>query len=323
MHALERPESSARTRRRLRRLASGALALAVAGLASGGPALADDPPPPAAPAPAAGSSFALGAQYFDQAVTYVARGGSIGRATDLYVHLDAKWDLDEKHDEGEQAVWFLAPDKMRSELTAAARTTTKILAGERAWVVLANGTTHRIHGTPGAEKDLKQMKEDLLRVRDLTDFVTLEGLKGPGVSFEFLGAVTGTKAYAGNWLKVLRRSPDDRRITFWLAHETDAAGQLKATWPGVVRVEGDAQAGLHTEDWILKDWDSASSKPRPFRYPFKIEAWQINPDPEAAKADPPKRFLTAFVDDIQLNAGIDSSRFQPPAAAPADPGGPK
>ncbi len=299
-----------------RGLAALALALAVAG--AGRPALAEDPPP---------SAFELGATYFDEAVSYVARGGAIGKTRDLYVHLaDVQWDLDTAdgkpaHQEGEESVWFVSPDRLRTTLTGLGKSSTKILDGDKAWTVDHAGKAHRLHATPGAEAEIGQLKEDLLRVRDLTDFLTLEGLKGPGVSFEFLGRVQGTKAYAGNWLKVLRRSPDDRRITFWLAYTTDAAGKDHATWPGVVRVDGDAKAGLHTEDWILKDWDSPQAKPRPFRYPSRIEAWQINPDPEAAKTDPPKRFLLAFLDDIQLNAGIEPAQFAPPATTGTTPPG--
>jgi hypothetical protein len=303
----------------------------VAALGSGA-ARADDPPPGPGPAgagtggtapaaaPAPGSSFELGARYFDEAVAYVGRGAAIGKTQDFTVRLDAKWDLDDNHFEGEEAVWYAAPDRMRTEMTALARTTTKILAGDHAWVVTDRGSVNRIHATPGAEGTLKQMKEDLARVKDLTDFVTLQGLKGPGVSFEWLGAVAGTGSYEGKWQKVLRRSPDDRRITFWLAYDTDAQGQAHATWPGVVRVEGDAKAGLHTEDWILRDWDRPASPARPFRYPFKIEAWQRNPDEQAAKTDPPKQFLVAFVEDIQRNSGaaggIVDAKFLPPAPPP-------
>jgi hypothetical protein len=257
--------------------------------------------------------LALGARYFDQAIQYVARGGALGQATDLYVHLDARWDLEDNHHEGEQSLWYLAPDKMRNELKAVGTVTTKILDGSQAWVVRPGSPprVYRIHGTPGAERDLAQMKEDLVRVQDLTDFVTLQGLKGEGVTFEYQGSKIGSKDYAGCWLKVARRSPDGRKITFWLAYEADASG-VRATWPGVVRVDGDAQRGLWTEDWILRDWDSPSAKRRAFRYPFRVEAWRSNPDPEAARADPPRKFLTAVVDDILVNSSVDPAMFKPP-----------
>jgi len=299
------------------------LVLCVSAEAGGGP-----PAPPPAPAPlpsplpspGAGVDDALtrGARFFDQAIAWVARGGTLGRARDLYAHLDAKWDLEDNHHEGDQVVWYAAPDKMRSELTALQRTTTKILNGDRAWVIAANGSSHRIHGTPGAENDLKQMKEDLVRVADLTQFLTLEGLKGPGIVFEHQGNFEGSGVYAGSWIKIARRSPDGRKITFWLAYDKNpATGALSATWPGIVRVDGDIQAKLWNEDWILKDWDSPNAKPRPFRYPYKIQGWRTNPDPAQAKTDPPRRFLTALLDDIQINVGVPPAKFE----SPEPPGG--
>jgi hypothetical protein len=309
--------------RRARRLAAGlaAVALAAAFLLAPGalPVTSAEEPalscplgrtdPPASEA----ERLALGTRYFDQAIQYVARGGGLGQATDLYVHLDARWDLEDNHHEGEQTLWYLAPDKMRNELKAVGTVTTKILDGAQAWVVRPGSPprVYRIHGTPGAEKDLAQMKEDLVRVQDLTDFVTLQGLKGEGVTFEYLGSTVGHGSYRGCWLKIARRSPDGRKITFWLAYEADASG-VRATWPGVVRVDGDPERGLWTEDWILRDWDSPSAKRRAFRYPFRVEAWRSNPSPEAARSDPPRKFLTAVVDDILVNSSLDPALFQPP-----------
>ncbi|HVG94475.1 MAG TPA: hypothetical protein VND21_08515 [Planctomycetota bacterium] len=273
---------------------------------------ADAADAPAAPDAEVAARLERGARYFDQAVAWVGRGAAIGRASDLYVRLDAKWDLEDNHHEGPQAVWFTAPDRMRTEMTALARTTTKILNGDRAWILTAAGSVQRVHGAPGAEETLAQMRADLLRVRDLTAFVTLEGLKGPGVFFEHLGESKGSGVYEGEWIKVARRSPDGRRILFWLALERDAAGEARATWPGVVRVEGDAAAGTWSEDWILRDWDGSRALPRPFRYPSKIQAWRVHPDPAAAKTTPPRRFLSAVVDDIEINNRIPPERFEPP-----------
>lgn len=307
--------------RSLRALAGLVLVVAAASIAAGDPPV----PPPAAPSPAAGApaspaaaledALARGARYFDQSIAWVARGGSLGRARDLYVHLDATWDLDDNHHQGPQSVWYVAPDKMRSEMTALARTTTKILSGlERAWVIDAAGATHRIHGTAGAERDLQQMREDMLRVADLTQFLTLEGLKGAGVVFEHQGNFKGSGVYEGNWIKIARRSPDGRKITFWLNQEPDPrTGEIRASWPGIVRVDGDPAKKLQNEDWILKDWDAPTAAPRAFRYPFKIQGWRSNPDPAMAKQDPPRKFLTAILDDIQINTGIDPSKFEPPA----------
>ena len=281
------------------------------------PAAAEDPPPPAPPSPAAPlpieDTMMKGARYFDQAIAWVARGGTLGKTKDFYAQLDATWDLreeqDESHFDGKQSVWFQFPDKLRIELAGTAVSQLKILDGEKAWVVGSDGLTHRQHGTPDGEKTIKQLKEDLLRMSDLTAFLTLEGLKGNGVQFEFLKAVQGSNAYEGKWLKLARHSPDGRKITFWLAYDVDAKGEPHATWPGVVRVEGNAAQNLYTEDWILKDWDSSRAKPRPYRYPSKIQAWKIAPE---ASKEPSRKFLTAVIDDIQMNVGIEPTRFQPP-----------
>lgn len=279
---------------------------------------ADAPLPPPPPAPTAGleDSLMLGARYFDQAIAYVARGGTLGRAVDLYAHLDVKWDLEDNHHEGEQKVWFQTPDRMRTEIVAAGKAQTKILLGDKAWNILPNGTVRRVHGTPDAAPQMKQMAEDLVRVQDLTAFVTLEGLKGPGITFQFQGATKGDGLYAGNWLKVARRAPDGRKITFWLGMETAPDGSVRATAPGVVRIDGDPATGLWTEDWIFSDWDAPRAQPRPYRYPARLQAWRIHPDPAKVRESPPSRFLFAAVNDIQINAGIPPQVFTPPAETP-------
>jgi hypothetical protein len=311
--------SSHRLRRLLPRLAAsvGAIALPLAAAAAEPP---PPPPPTAAPpapaTPAAGieDSLQKGARYFDQAIAWVARGGSLGRTRDFYARLEVKWDLPHEHHEGSQEFWFAMPDKMRTVQSAAAQTTTKILNGEQAWQILVTGAVKRIHGTPDGEATLKQLKEDLVRIQDLTAFVTLEGLKGPGIVFEFEKRTEGKGVYEGRWLKVNRRSPDGRKMTFWLAYETNERDEVvRATWPGVVRVDGDVAQKLHTEDWILKDWDSPATARSPFRYPRKIEGWQLNPDKKAAETDRPHRFVSAVLEDVRMNQGIEPQKFEDPA----------
>jgi hypothetical protein len=295
--------------------ASLAAVLALAGLSVR--VEAGDPPATTSPAPTE-DALALGARYFDQAIAWVAKGGTLGTTRDFYAVLDANWDLPNEdgvveHFEGQEIVLFASPDKMRTQRTYAAATTTKILDGEKAWVVLPTGAVQRVHGTPDAERTLKQMREDRLRIQDLTGFVTLEGLKGPGVTFEFVKAVTGSGEYAGRWLKLNRHSTQGRRMTFWLAYEDDGKGGVRATWPGVVRIEGDAAAGLWTEDWILKGWDDPAAKPRAYRYPSRIVGWR-QPVDGSQRA---QRFASLAVQDIQVNAGIDEASFVPPPPPPA------
>jgi hypothetical protein len=302
-----------------RLLAFAGCLLTTASLAAAAPAPPPAPPAPASPAPASPAAgledaLARGARFFDQAIAWVARGGTLGTARDLYAHFDASWDLDDNKHQGPQAVWWSAPDRFRTEMTALAKTSTKLLNGERAWTIDPAGGVHRLHATPGAEPVLAQLKEDMTRVADLTQFLTLEGLKGPGIVFEHQGNFNGSGVYEGKWIKVARRSPDGRKITFWLNQDPDPrTGEMRASWPGIVRVDGDAAKKLQNEDWILKDWDAPAAAPRAFRYPFKIQGWRSNPDPALAKQDPPRRFLQAVLDDIQINTGIDAARFEPPA----------
>jgi hypothetical protein len=289
--------------------------LARGALAAPPPAAAPAPSPAPSPAPAADDVMTIGARTFDESIAWVARGGALGRARDVYVDVFAVLDVPEQeHFEGRELVWFASPDKMRQERQAGGAVTTKILDGERAWEVLASGSVARLHGRPDAEHDLRQLKEDLTRMSDLAAFLTLEGIKGEGVVFEFQGAVEGSSgATAGKWLKVARRSPDGRKITFWFAYEADANGRPRATWPGVVRVDGDAARGVFTEEWVLKEWDAADAKPRPFRYPKKVQGWRY-PEGDRAKA---ARFALFNLDDVQINAGIDAGRFAPPDAGGA------
>jgi hypothetical protein len=310
------PRLAAPARALLLLLAAPAAAWADPPAAPTGPAPAPCPapaPPPGAGATPASEATVLGARYFDQSIAWVAKGGALGRARDVYVDALAVLDVPGQHHfEGRQLLWFLAPDKMRVERLEGGAITSKILDGDRAWAVLAGGAVSRLHGSPDGAEDLKQLKEDLGRVQDLAAFLTLEGLKGENVVFEFQGAVEGTGgATAGKWLKVARRAPDGRKMTFWFAYENDPQGAPHATWPGVCRVDGDVQAELWTEEWVLKGWDAPDAKPRPYRYPMKIQGWRY-PGEDRAKA---QKFAVFNLDDIQINAGIDPARF----AAPPEP----
>jgi hypothetical protein len=310
--------------------ALGLAAALPAAIAAGDPP-AGSPPPPANPPPAAPpagapsvpleDSLQRGARFFDQAIAWVARGGSLGKTRDFYASLDSKWDLDE-HNEGAQKVWFQTPGRMRLENRFLAGNQVKVLDGDKAWTWDAadEQRVRRLHATPDAAEALKQLKEDFQRLQDLTDFVTLEGLKGPGVLFEFQGQVRGSKVYEGDWLKIARRSPDGRKITFWLAFETGPDGQPRATWPGVVRVAGDAAAGLFTEDWILRSWDPPAAASRPFRWPASVQAWRFPADKNTGSA---QKFLTAVLNDVQVNQGVDAATFAPPAAPAAGGAGPR
>jgi hypothetical protein len=263
-----------------------------------------------------GPAFDEGARLFDEAIRWIAKGQEgVPEVNDFYAHTALRLDLPESRIDGDMKIWFQRPDLYRQELAPAGQAATKkILAGELAWVIDASGTARARHGRPDGEADIEQMKEDRDRYSDLTRFLTLKGLKGPGIAFEWLGPSEGKGAYAGSWQKVARHAPGRGRIIFYFAYTKDGSGVAHATFPGVVRVEGDPVQGFPTEDYILKEWDPPAPAPMPgqpappprtIRYPTKIEGISIEP------AKPPARFLFLVVRDLKVNAGIDPARFRP------------
>jgi hypothetical protein len=249
-----------------------------------------------------------GARLFAEARAWVARGAADDQEpADLYLALDAKFDLENQHHEGKMRLWFQAPDKYRQEMTGGEATTTKILDGDRLWMVDPKGwvSNESLRGKEGA-RSIRQAQDDCERLADLCGFLTLRGLDDPGVTFEFQGAKSGKGAYQGEWMKVRRSASGERDITFWFAYSRDGTGTHHATWPGVVRVEGSPAKNVPTEDYILKDWqEPGADSPRAFRWPRKIEAWQVG-------GPQPIRFLFSVVEDLKIDAGIDPSRFAPP-----------
>jgi len=282
---------------------------------AGGPPAGSAPVanPPVANPPVAGPkpgnpNQVLGARLFDQCVRWVGRGTrGVGRTTDFYIGLTAELDLDTTRHRGPMRLWWKAPDKFRQALTTRGQTTTKILNNEFMWIVHPNQRVERIHGTPAGAGSVRQLKEDRERMADLAQFITLDSLRGPSVVFEFGGEKSGSGSYRGKWVKLTRRARGATLMHFWLAYEKDARGAYTATWPGIVRVEGDARKGIPTEDFILKGWmDSPPGQARQFRYPRDIEAFSISP------GKPSVRFLKATVNTIRINAGMPDTLFSPP-----------
>lgn len=292
-----------------------ALALPSSNLAAegGGPSL---PPPPVAPAaPAPGQAAAL--RLFDESVRWVARGAQgITQVQDFYVALDAKFQLDTTSSEGPMRLWLQQPDKFRQEMTISNAPQTKILDGTNLWIAGQDGRFKNMNKTADGAGAVAQANEDRERLVDITTFLTMQGLKGPGVTFEYLGETNPSGDYqrqdipgqpSGTWAKIVRKATGRPNITFWLAHTTDAQGVMRATYPGVVRVDGEPQNNIPTEDYILQDWnDRPGDPPRPFRFPRRIRAFQIRP------GQAPVNFLQAILTDIKINQGIDPSRFAPP-----------
>ena len=82
-----------------------------------------------------------------------------------------------------------------------------------------------------------------------------------------------------------------------------ASGQTKiATSPGVVHILGDEAKGVEEEYYVLDRWRAGKRHPVPGR----IQALsRLKP------TDRLQRFLLAFPHDLQLNAGIPDTQFQP------------
>jgi outer membrane lipoprotein-sorting protein len=296
---------------RLLALAVGASALAAVCLTAPAPSEArgggaTNPPP----APVAGNpNQALGGQLFDQCVRWVSRGGAgVTRTTDFFIGLTAELDLDTTRHRGPMRLWWKAPDKFRQALTTGGQTTTKILNSDFMWIIHPNNSVQRMHGTPEGANAVRQLKDDRERMADLAQFITLRSLQGPGVTFDFNGEKAGSGSYAGQWVKITRRAPGATLMHFWLAYQKDDRGAYMATYPGIIRVEGDAQKGIPTEDFILKSWvDSQAGNGPAFRYPRELEAYSISP------GKPSLRFLKATVNSIRINGGIPDTEFKPPA----------
>ncbi len=274
--------------------------------------------------PAKISDPVLGQKLFDDCIRWVSANSQSGiqSVQDFYVKLDAELDLDTARHKGPMRVWWKTNDNFRWELTGIS---TKILQVNRQsnpprprmWII-QRGQVKRMHGTPDGAKAIPQLQEDAGRLGDLAQFITLRELKGQGVTFTYEGPTDGTAntIYAGKWLEVVRRVAGAGNITFYLSYARDQAGNLTASWPGIIRVDG--VAGRYpTEDYILRDWtNSPAGQPRSFRFPKQIAAYSFMPG--AGKA--PVRFLRATVQDIKINAGIDATRFQPPSRVVRQPG---
>ncbi len=288
------------------------------GLASGTPTFAKTAGTGVKPGPAKPRPADMGARLFDDCIRWVSKGGAgIGKATDFYVKLNAEMDLEQSRHKGPMRLWWKTNDRFRWELTTAGKRLTKILNVSRKvnpprtmmWIIQGNGQTRRMHGTAEGTRAIKQLKADAERLGDLARFITLGELRGPGVRFVYGGPRQGQGTYAGNWVKISRHAQGAATVHFWLAYQRDQAGNIRATYPGIVRVDGDARQKIPTEDYLLKGWQNSSpSSPRAFRYPRSIDAYSFMPKSGQA----PARFLRATVEDIKINAGIDESRFMPP-----------
>lgn len=259
--------------------------------------------------PRQGPDFANGARFFDQAVHYVSAGQPVvHQVRNFYADLaEAQIKIEGNQQEGFLRLWFDQQERYRFEIRPErrmAQTTTKILNGEKMWVIGPDAQVSTVHGTADAGRAIAQLKQDRQRLEDLARFLTLSSLKGEGIQFDYEGVTQGSGTFAGDWLKVNRVVGQVAQVVFFFAYEKDAQGRpVRATYPGVVTVVGDETKDEPTEYYLLKEWKDGPY----FRYPARIEAYS-----QDARGAPLKRFLLAWPQDIRINADIPPVLFEAP-----------
>lgn len=275
--------------------------------------------------PAAGTPknprLVWGATMFDQAIAWINdKKPGVNNIKSFYADLhDVQLDVGDTHQEGFLRLWFLAPDKFRQELRQRREWETtdragnkiltphtiKILAGDRMWVKSSTGVARRVHGTAEGAKSVRQLQQDRDRLADIAKFLTLSGLKGPGVKFEYLGPTEGTGTFGGKWVKIRRSFPGGATMDFFFAYDVNANRQVsQVKHPGVVVVMGDAAKREPTEAYVLSKWKKGPQ----FRFPGKIEAFSRSDWVPNAKY---RRFLLAFPNDLRINPHIVAETFDP------------
>jgi hypothetical protein len=297
--------------RPLRVLAGALPALALLGLLRPPAARGDDeaprPAPPAAEQP--GDPGAVrGRAYFEQAVQFVNDGKpGIHTVENFFVDLaDVQITDGRNTHSGYLRLWFATPDRFRWEQRPSAEmtgVTTKILSGDQLWIVTPDNRLQRMHGSAEGLQAIEQLKADRKRLYDLARFLTLEGLKGPGVEFQYEGVARGSLEFAGERLKVRRRIPGGGDMIFYLAMHRGADGQVTARQPEIVTLVGNPERNEPTEIFLLTQWTQGPQ----FRYPSRIQAFR-----QATPSAAPTRFLLAFPSDIRVNAEIAAGIFEPP-----------
>ena len=221
----------------------------------------------------------------------------------------AELDLDATKHRGPMRLWWRTPDKYPPGADdQRTRTTTKILNGNFMWIVHPTGSVQRMHGTPEGARAIRQLKDDRMRMGDLAQFITLQSLKGAGVTFEYMGEKEGSGIFAGKRLKVTRRAPGATTMHFWLEYDRAQNGGFIAKAPAVVGIDGDPARNIPTEYFLMKQWStSPAGQPHKYRYPKVITAYS------QTGRQRPVRFLHATVNDIKINAGTPVSYYKPPA----------
>ena len=250
-----------------------------------------------------------GDQLFRTAIDWVANGKTvIHTVSNFFAELeDVQMSWEDSRHEGHLRLWFQNPDKYRFEMRpqrASKERTTKLLVGNQMWVMTPSGAK-AMHKSPQGAGAIRQMRQDRERLSDLSKFLTLAGLLGKDVRFQYRGPRRGSGTFAGEWVQVDRIAPDGSIISFFFAYTRDARGGIaRATYPGVVTVTGDPTRGEPIEHFILKDWESGPY----YRFPRTISGYAK----KAGAPGKPKRFLRASTHDLRINAKMPPTVFAPP-----------
>jgi hypothetical protein len=198
---------------------------------------------------------------------------------------------------------------MRIQNTQANRRSLRLLHGDETWILDPGGAPRTV-GLAGPAP-LAQARDEHARLRDIAALLTLRGLDGPGVTFECEGEKRPSGIFrrlgGGTWLKVVRKAAGNPDISFWFAHDRGADGVVHASYPGVIRVAGDAVGYVPTEDYILQNWEQPQSDPaaRRMRLPRTLRALGSNP------GQPPFEFLRASVVSARIDAPLPAEAFSP------------
>lgn len=249
----------------------------------------------------------LGAQLLDQAARWIGAPGPGGEGIrDAFLEGVVEFDVPGRSLRGRVGCWWKQPDRFRLDLTSGGQTTSRILAGENAWIVVPGSPAQRLHGTPEARETIAQWREDRARIEDLARWIALRGMDRRGATLRFEGERIGSGPLAGRWLEVARRAPGSRTLRIWLAYVRDGAGRYRATWPGIVRIAGDTRHAVPTEDYVFRRWASVSADARPHRVPREVEAWRTRP------GHAPERFLRLDLRKLVFDGEIPDARFAPP-----------
>ena len=275
------------------------------------PAPGPGPAPAPSPSPAPSSDeYAIGERCVDEAARWIAKGETPPtRLENMHADLDYVYDDGSNHDERRMELWFRNPDAFRANFEYAGRPSQFLLVGERGFMIRDAIRVTDLNNSPTMKVVLPQLKDYRDILREVGRLMAPSGLKGPGVSFRFLGNVADPRATGGQWFKVLRKAPGEGDMTFFFgsAPRKDGPG-LRAIAPDKIIMGGPPGSNYAGDEYALEGWvhESAAARSERFRYPAKIKLFAIGID----KPDHPT--LRANVNFLEINTQLDPALFTPP-----------